>query len=145
PRSELQLLGAACLFVASKLGEVNTPTIDWLVEISDRSYTAEQVTSRSCVCLDAVAVAAAAAASLTEIDAQSLRLNSAPAAAEHGGVDCDEAAVRSVSAHPRVLLGALPARQRGEPQAAAFGARTCRWMRNTDGNAILTTPACFAP
>lgn len=42
-RSELQLVGAACLFVASKLDEVNAPTIEWLVDVSDRSYTSDQV------------------------------------------------------------------------------------------------------
>ena len=43
PRDQLQLLGITCLLIASKVEDVNTPTVKDLAEICDNTYSAVQV------------------------------------------------------------------------------------------------------
>ena len=43
PRDQLQLLGITCLLIASKIEDVNTPTVKDFADISDNTYTAVQV------------------------------------------------------------------------------------------------------
>lgn len=44
PRTRLQLLGAVCMFLASKLKETNPLTSEKLVIYTDRSITLEELT-----------------------------------------------------------------------------------------------------
>eukprot|EP01119_Soliformovum_irregulare_P003967 TRINITY_DN14994_c0_g1_i1.p1 TRINITY_DN14994_c0_g1~~TRINITY_DN14994_c0_g1_i1.p1 ORF type:complete len:423 (+),score=60.26 TRINITY_DN14994_c0_g1_i1:173-1441(+) len=43
PRAKLQLLGIACMFVASKFEEVHPPVVNEFVYISDYTYTKEEI------------------------------------------------------------------------------------------------------
>lgn len=43
PRSQLQLVGVACMLVASKFEEVYAPAVDEFVYISDNTYTKDEV------------------------------------------------------------------------------------------------------
>jgi hypothetical protein len=45
PKEELQLYGATSLLIAAKLEETNPPTVQGLVFVSDKSFTAEQVST----------------------------------------------------------------------------------------------------
>jgi hypothetical protein len=42
-RAQLQLLGCACMLLASKYEEIYAPAVDEFVYISDNTYTREQV------------------------------------------------------------------------------------------------------
>ena len=50
-RAQLQLLGCACMLLASKYEEIYAPAVDEFVYISDNTYTREQVrVGRRSVC-----------------------------------------------------------------------------------------------
>ena len=42
-RSKLQLVGAACMFIAAKYEEIYPPTIKQFIYLTDDSYTDDQV------------------------------------------------------------------------------------------------------
>ena len=42
-KSRLQLLGCACLLIASKYEEIHPPTVEELAYISDDTYTTRQI------------------------------------------------------------------------------------------------------
>ena len=42
-RSKLQLVGTSCMLLACKLEEIHPPEVSMFVEITDRTYTSDQV------------------------------------------------------------------------------------------------------
>lgn len=54
PKNDLQLVGVAAMWVASKYEEVTTVGVDELVHLTDSSYTAEQVRRMECDVLKAL-------------------------------------------------------------------------------------------
>ena len=48
-KSRLQLLGCACLLIASKYEEIHPPTVEELAYISDDTYTNRQILKVLCI------------------------------------------------------------------------------------------------
>lgn len=48
PRKDYQLLGVTCMLIASKYEEIYVPKIEDFVDITDNTYTKQQILNQEC-------------------------------------------------------------------------------------------------